>query len=401
LILSEAQKIVADVLGPYPMTEFFEQVFGRKPLALLNQPEVNRHLMLGEAPTTAILNSFAKYAASLTCHIEKPVVPPPTPHAVPNATAFAELIAKYHQTGYTVRIPEVTDISPQLSRFTRALEFIVQNPVGVVIFWSESGARAPVHHDEVDVIVIQLQGSKRWFISDEPPTLPNNWTGLGEQPPALGRHRIIDVAAGDLLYVPRGTAHTVESTGESIHLSIGFVPVTVREAIAAALDFLSDLDKPLRLNLGQLEQPIGGSGGAVIPQQIRHGIEKLRNICQSEQFLQDALNFRTAKMIQKLPKLTTEPAPLNLAATSVATLVSQQVRHHPLAIAQLLATPHILDFRQPGKQSLIHLGVERSVRFIINTPQFTIRDIPGDMGDDVRLALVNKMLADGYLQLLA
>jgi mannose-6-phosphate isomerase-like protein (cupin superfamily) len=392
LILSEAQKIVADVLGPYPMTEFFDQVFGRKPLALLNQPETRRELMLGDAPKTAILNSYAKYAASLTCHIDKPVVPPPTPHAVPDAAAFAELIAKYHQTGYTVRIPEVTDISPQLSRFTRALEFIVQNPVGVVIFWSETGARAPVHHDEVDVIVIQLQGSKRWFISDEPPTLSNNWTGLGEQPPALGRHRVIDVSAGDLLYVPRGTAHTVESTGESIHLSIGFVPVTVREAIAAALDFLSDLDKPLRLNLGQLEQPVASSNGAVMPQQIRHGIEKLRNICQSEQFLQDALNFRTAKMIQKLPKLTTNRA--------VATSANQQVRHHPLAIAQLMATPHILDFRQPGKQSLIHLGVERSVRFIINTSQFSIRDIPGDIGDDVRLALVNKMLADGYLQLL-
>ncbi len=392
MILSEAQKIVADVLGPYPMTEFFDQVFGRKPLALLNQPEARRELMLGDAPKTAILNSYAKYAASLTCHIDKPVVPPPTPHAVPDAAAFAELITKYHQTGYTVRIPEVTDISPQLSRFTRALEFIVQNPVGVVIFWSETGARAPVHHDEVDVIVIQLQGSKRWFISDEPPTLSNNWTGLGEQPPALGRHRVIDVSAGDLLYVPRGTAHTVESTGESIHLSIGFVPVTVREAIAAALDFLSDLDKPLRLNLGQLEQPVASGNGAVMPQQIRHGIEKLRNICQSEQFLQDALNFRTAKMIQKLPKLTTDSA--------VATSANQQVRHHPLAIAQLMATPHILDFRQPGKQSLIHLGVERSVRFIINTSQFSIRDIPGDIGDDVRLALVNKMLADGYLQLL-
>ncbi len=396
MILSEAQKIVADVLGPYPMTEFFDQVFGRQPLALLNQPEARRHLMLGDAPKTAILNSYAKYAASLTCHIDQPVLPPPTPHAVPDAAAFAELIAKYHQTGYTVRIPEVTNISPQLSRFTRALEFIVQNPVGVVIFWSETGARAPVHHDEVDVIVIQLQGSKRWFISDEPPSLTNNWTGLGEQPPSLGRHRVIDVSAGDLLYVPRGTAHTVESTGESIHLSIGFVPVTVREAIAAALDFLSDLDKPLRLNLGQLEQPVAASRGAVMQQQIRHGIEKLRNICQSEQFLQDALNLRTAKMIQKLPKLTTDRA----VATSVATSVNHQVRHHPLAIAQLMATPEILDFRQPGKQSLIHLGVERSVRFIINTPQFSIRDIPGDIGDDVRLALVNKMLTDGYLQLL-
>ncbi len=398
MILSEAQKIVADVLGPYPFSQFFDQIFGRKPLALLGQPVEQRSLMLGDAPKATILNSFAHYAAKLTCHIETPVVSPPTPHAVDSVSAFAALIAKYHQTGYTVRIPDVSNISPQLSLFTRALEFLVQNPVGVVVFWSESGARAPVHHDEVDVIVIQLLGSKRWFISDEPPKLSNNWTGLGEQPPTLGKHSQLEVKAGDLLYLPRGTAHTVESTSESVHLSIGFVPVTVREAMVAALDFLSDLDQPLRLNLGQPAQPLavsqtGSEQVALAALQIRQGIEKLKNICQSEQFLRDALSLRTAKMIQKLPKLAAKPA-------AMATNASQKVRHHPLAIAELMSAPNILDFRQPGKQNLIHLGVEPAMRFVVSHSEFTIRELPGDISDDVRLALINKLLSDGYLQLL-
>ncbi len=107
------------------------------------------------------------------------------------------------------------------------------------MFWSEGGAKAPVHHDEVDVIVIQLVGTKRWFISDATPTLPNQWRGLGETSAVMNSFKTYDVQPGDLLYVPRGTVHTVESISESIHLSIGFVPVTQRDAIIAALDLLS------------------------------------------------------------------------------------------------------------------------------------------------------------------
>lgn len=79
--------------------------------------------------------------------------------------------------------------------------------------------------------------------------------------------------------------------------------------------------------------------------------------------------------------------------------VHTRVRHTPLAIAGLFVTHDVLDFRLPGKLHLIHLGTELSVHFILSTQEFNVAEIPGEVSDYVRIALVNKMRADGYLEL--
>ena len=245
-MLLQARALLAELLRPYSYDTFFEEVVGRRPLALLGGERLDRATLLGDDPQKVILEAYDKHAPDLTCHALAAKVEPPSPQRVADADAFHSLICSYHSSGFTVRVPEVTNLSPELRQLGRALELTVESPVGAVIFWSAAGAEAPVHHDDIDVIAIQLAGRKLWFVSNDPPTLPNQWKGVGEAPPKLERYNTIDVGPGDLLYLPRGTAHTVHSTTESIHVSIGFVPVTLRDALIAAIDHLSDLDMPLR-----------------------------------------------------------------------------------------------------------------------------------------------------------
>lgn len=391
MILSDAQKILAGMLSPYSYDDFFNFIVGKKPLALLQQQQEQRQHLLGPDAKSTLLSNYAAYAEKLTCHIDKALVAPPIAKAVQSEDEFQQLIASYHQHGYTVRIPELQNISAPLSQFTRALELLFQNPVGVVCFWSQQNAKAPIHHDDVDVIVIQLVGNKRWYVSEQPAKLVNQWKSLAEAPPELAPYQVYDVQPGDLLYLPRGTAHTVESTSESVHLSIGFVPVTIREAIMAALDFFSDLDRPLRADLGQRADHLARATGEMLMlQQIRQGIEKLRHICQSDLFLQDALKFRQLKMVEKLPKL---PAGNSQPLSSV----HHKVRHHPLAIAASLSSEQLTDLRIPGKQTLIHKGAEAAVIYMQQHAEFSPAQLPGDLTDEVKLALVNKLLFDGFL----
>lgn len=81
-----------------------------------------------------------------------------------------------------------------------------------------------LHHDEDDVFVVQLEGSKLWRWA--PPEV--RW------PFASGRHESVDVErlrtaslrAGDVLYLPRGTIHAAETTGDaSVHLTMS-LPLT-------------------------------------------------------------------------------------------------------------------------------------------------------------------------------
>lgn len=389
--LEEAQKILSDILAPCGYDQFFDEYVGKKPLTVIGKNTADRHLMLGEDPKDTILSAYETYAPFLTSHNRTPKGPPPSAKPVQDADAFLQLIKGYHKGGYTVRIPDVLNLSPRLTELTRAIEVIIGNPAGVVVFWSDSEAEAPIHHDEIDVIVLQLVGSKKWFISDEPPTQPNIWKSVGEGVPPFERYSTIDIAPGDLLYVPRGTPHTVKSTSESIHLAIGFTPVTVREMIAAALDQLSELNQPLRADLGTRADCMTQNKGAdIVLRQIRDGIAQLQENAQSNSFVRDAIVLRKARMLEGLPKL---PRPDRIPAVAL----DSRVRHHPLAYGQLNALPHTLEFRQPGEQFLIHLGAEEAMRFILDTNEFTIADIPGAIDDSVRIALVNRLLKSGFL----
>lgn len=386
----KANNILSPVLAPVSYDQFFDNILGQKPL-VLTEGNNHRESLAGENPRHRLLNEFAKYAPNLTSHSYAPKGPAPAARAVESPDAFRALIQEYFNAGYTVRIPDVTELSDSLTLFTRTLERQIQSEVRVVVFWSEQGATAPIHHDEVDLIVIQLEGTKRWFISKQPPVLPNKWKSAGEKPPTLNNPHTVDVKPGDLIYLPRGTAHTVQSTSESIHIAIGFVPVTIRDAINAALDYYAELNKPLRTGLGPRgdclsEQP----DNPQIPEQVRHYLKPLSEACQDDAFIKRALSRRKTRMISELPKLTSKKPAQPITLTT-------RVKHHPLAIFELTVTEDILDFCQPGEQIFIHLGAQDCVEFIINTLHFMVRDIPDQIGDEVKIALVDRLVKSGFL----
>ena len=383
---------MANYSRPYSYDRFFDEIVGHRPLALLGEERLDRAQMIGDDPKSAILASYERFAPTLTCHAHSPSALPPEARAVPDAGAFADLIGEYHAVGYTVRIPKVGGLSPELCELMRALEIVIGNPADAVIFWSEAGAAAPVHHDEHDIIAIQLLGRKKWFVSGDPPSLPNTWKRAGEAPPQLNSHSEFDVVPGDLIYMPRGTAHTVQSITESIHLSIGFVPVTVRDAIIAALDHLSDLERPLRAGATRRADDLAnGESPEQIPEQIRTGLDRFAAACRSNSFIEDAMERRLARMVADLPKLPS--APLRTPITP-----NSRMQHNPLAMAQLTTTEEVVDFSQPGEHIFVHRGAEESLRFVAETPEFRVADIPGTIGDDVRVALVNRLVASGFLQ---
>ena len=301
---------------------------------------------------------------------------------------FRSSIAAFHDRGYTVRIPAVTVLSPALARLTRALEFMIQQPVKASLFWSAAGARAPIHYDDNDNIVVQLTGHKQWLVSSAPASLHNAWRDVAETPPPLGDHRTIDLAPGSLLYVPRGTPHTVIARSDSLHLAITFTPVTVRDVMIAALDDLSDRERSFR------ESAVGRIDGPRDMQDLTHivgrALAALQAQCRSPEFIATALERRASRVVGAMDRLA--------AGMPADTGPSTMVRQTPLAICHLLATPTTIDFCQPGEHINIHRGVEPALRFIGATSSFRLSDLPGGLPDSVRIALVDRLITSGFLE---
>jgi hypothetical protein len=145
---------------------------------------------------------------------------------------------------------------PPLVDFASQLSAELGHPVQVNSYITPAQNRgfAP-HYDVHDVLVLQVQGRKRWRI--HAPVVPDP---LDNQ--AWEQHRdavadrahgepLIDcvLAPGDALYLPRGTIHAAEALGEtSIHLTVGVHPITRYHLVRQLLEVAQD-EPALRASL--------------------------------------------------------------------------------------------------------------------------------------------------------
>ncbi len=390
--LAEAYKLLGSWLDPLSTETFFDDHLGKRIHVDCASKKEARCDLLGPDPRQRLLDGYRTLASKITSHAAQPLGPPPLKQEVASAEEFAALIGEYHRLGHTVRIPGAEQFSPPLARFLRALELILGKQAQAEIFWSATDLTAPVHYDDYDIIVVHLYGAKRWFIAEEEPRLSNPWKRIGEPPPVIEQHNVHDLAPSDLLYCPRGTSHTVASPSESLHLSIGFSQLTVREAVQAVLEHLSDLDRPLREAAGlRGDRAAHGGDGDVIAEQVRAALTQLGGQCRSEGFIAEALERRTARAIAELPALDKQTA--NAALTP-----QTAVRHTPLAVAHVRETNGGGEFGRPGGQVPMHVGAAEGIRYVADTPSFRLAEIPGAIGDDVRIALVSRLVGDGFLE---
>jgi hypothetical protein len=124
---------------------------------------------------------------------------------------------------------------------------------------------------------------------------------------------------------------------------------------------------------------------------IQNAVERLQAACRSHDFIAEAMQRRSSKAVGDMPTLKSPTQrDLPIARDSL-------VRHNPLAIYHLMANPEKIDFSLPGGHVYIHSGVQECVRFIVETTEFRVKDIPGAADDDIRIALVEKLVTSGFL----
>ncbi len=392
MLFQDAQRLLGQFFSPLPLDEFLDATLSGGFVRLGRGDGFPRVDLLGSDPADTLLNAHA-LAPKLTFHSANPLGPAPDLRSVIDRTDFQRRIAQFHDRHYSVRFPDLRPFAPQANLLARALEILLQQPVTVSAFWSRGGMRAPVHFDDHDLIVVQLRGKKRWYVSKKPSELPNVWPGIPAGTPELGPYESFEVDAGDMVYLPRGTLHSVDSDSESLHVSIGFTPLTVRDAIIAAVDQLSDLDRNLRATVGgRLASQLRGVGFESLRSPVLNGVARLLEACRSPGFLESAFQLRSSRTVAKFDPLIRRSSELPVDLDTL-------LIHTDMAYCHLTANPSKIDFSYPGGHLYIHRGAEESVVFIVNTPSFRVRDIPGTIDSEARLALVVRFLEAGFLEL--
>lgn len=130
---------------------------------------------------------------------------------------------------------------PPVAELCAELEAALAHPVQANAYLTPpTAAGLDVHADAHDVLVLHTHGRKQWVV--HPGADPAQPGGLAPDPWDL------ELAAGDVLYVPRGTRHAARTTETaSLHLTIGIKALTWREVARRALAQADDpqLDRAL------------------------------------------------------------------------------------------------------------------------------------------------------------
>eukprot|EP00758_Cryptobia_borreli_P003581 Tbor_TRINITY_DN3846_c0_g1::TRINITY_DN3846_c0_g1_i1::g.5679::m.5679/K16914/RIOX1, NO66; bifunctional lysine-specific demethylase and histidyl-hydroxylase NO66 len=136
-------------------------------------------------------------------------------------------LEKLMQEGWSVRFLRPHEHSPFVSMIVNLLEEATCSSGGANTYWTPGGTQgfAP-HYDDVDVFLLQLEGTKRWKLyapQDEHDVLSRH-SSEDYTPEQLGKPTFVtELRAGDMLYMPRGRIHqgdTHDYNTHSLHITI-------------------------------------------------------------------------------------------------------------------------------------------------------------------------------------
>lgn len=122
----------------------------------------------------------------------------------------------------SVALNAVQYYCPPVRRLATQMEVALGQRLNVNAYMTFGpGGAFTMHYDAHDVFVVQVHGSKHWFIYDQPAPSPIDYFGKAKPDP---REVVFDTVLqpGDVLYVPRGTYHRAAVTDtDSVHLTFG------------------------------------------------------------------------------------------------------------------------------------------------------------------------------------
>jgi ribosomal protein L16 Arg81 hydroxylase len=198
-----------------------------------------------------------------------------------NVRAFHDLLPQ----GVSVVVDNIHRSIPRLGQLSAAIEreMGINTNVNAYVSFSKGGAFKP-HWDIMDVLVVQVHGSKKWHIWNAEVPHPVERADRTKVNASVAPDQEIGLAPGDVLFIPRGEPHRAAVSAErSAHLTIGLLSPT-------GIDFLEYLrkeaakDPVLRMDLPRHSSE---EQSAAHEAALKHQLRQLIDAASMSQFLRE------------------------------------------------------------------------------------------------------------------
>jgi len=377
---------LATLVAPITKEEFVSRYWGKQPLIVArSEPDYYDGLFTLQDFDDAIMRdpSYVKLANAATQKNQS---------YKPSAPGLEAVIADLRDGG-TVVLDQLHNKEPKLNLLCRALapEFGHRFQTNLYLTPPKGKGFSP-HWDNHDVFILQVVGSKKWMIEKERRALPPKGDKMGEEGRELrGEISTFTLNQGDLIYIPRGFVHAAEcDTEASLHITLGVTGVYWEDLLHAAIK--------AKIQQGE-DRDLGGVLPFGFMQESREQLVTLtKDILKQmtdEAFLGAVVdNFRD--------KCVTD------YKLDVSGQVVDFLRPSPLLITDVVGSRRGIVYRVHKSDSGVRINFgARSITFLnlfqdaldfaLNTPSFAIKDLPGDLIDEERLALIERLIEEGLI----
>ena len=233
LSITPSRDILDELLSPIGAQDFFARIYGETYRHFHGDPGRFSNL-LPWADLNSILRRHRLDFPRLRLALNGEIILPETyTERVAGRRSSPELrvepLTAHLNRGANLIIESIEEVSDSVDELARSLERKLFETVRVNAYasWSQIPGFDP-HWDTTDVLVLQTSGVKRWKLYAP----ERKWPMLRDvepnmDPPSSAPTAEVSLSPGDVLYLPRGWWHSVNTQeAPSLHLAVGFTPRT-------------------------------------------------------------------------------------------------------------------------------------------------------------------------------
>jgi ribosomal protein L16 Arg81 hydroxylase len=377
---------LGSLISPFPEEEFRAHYWDQKPLIVLRRnPHFYGDLFTLEDFDAAIAGA-PDHVNTANAAVNKRGVTYRT-----NTARGIQSVLTDMREGGTLMLDRMNERNPKLGLLCRLLGPQLGSSFQTNLYLTPRHGRGYLPHwDNHDVFILQVMGSKHWKVEKQRRSLPALGERMGEDGRELrGDVHAVTLGQGDLIYIPRGFIHAAECGEDpSLHITFGIKPFFLEELLTAAMRAAVQRNERWRAAL-----PLGFMHGRR-EQVVRQAMAALREIAD-ESFLGAVVDQYRTELVETFP-------------FDVAGQVADFFRPTPIALGDSVGPrPGIVyQVRIEGDSVRLDYGARtivfpdlfrQALDFSLKTRAFAVREVPGALQDEERVAFVERLMQEGVL----
>jgi len=381
------------IIAPITRKQFFEEYWEKKPLLLHRKSPTYYGDLLTLKSLDRVLTSHTLTGNNAFIANARNNVDPKEYTFLDGSIDLARLYQKFADGG-TIGFNQLHTFVPRLHELCRSLERELSCRFQTNIYMTPPGSQGfPPHYDSHDVIILQVHGTKHWQIFDTPIELPFRGQPFKRAETPVGAVTMeFDLEPGDMFYLPRGMMHDAQTRqGETLHITVGALATTWTEVLleAVAKMALSDAEMRRALPPGFARTGFDRTDArTTFRELLRRVADKADADAALDHFADDLVSTRTALLEGQLEQI------LSLGKLTL----NERVGARPNLLYRYREKDGVFIVSCYGAEMRLPAHAAVPTRYALDTPDFAVRDLPGDLDDEGKLVLVKRLMREGMVR---